>query len=510
MAEDRRVAEGWMASILIIDDYPEDRELLADLLNDADPDTTVQSCTDGTADLAKITACALDCVLLDMCLDGEDGLQVLASIGGVRRSLPVIVLTGQGSEKDAVEVFVAGAAYYLPKRNLTTKTLCTAVMRVLKQAQIERELKEKRVALERSNRLDAVGQLAAGIAHDFNNQLGALRMSVELIKDAVVTDRAQSHVNAALKVIAEASHLATRLLSLFRQGELVGKDVALVDVFSDFQTLASRSVADPVLLHISDITDDMVVHCDPNHLLNALLNLVMNANDAILEKEVIGTIRVTAERIDNEVHIVVADDGAGMSEDVLQTCSDPFFTTKLDRNGTGLGLAMVQNFAVEARGALFFQSTLREGTAVTLVLPKGARMAMAHPSPPQDNMLPHSGAHILLAEDQLMLAMMTKELLESEGMQVSLVNDAADALEFLTTNSAVDLLITDLKMPRMSGIELAKEVRVQWPHIKIIYTTGYADNPDHNASEILGPILQKPVEPNELIARILTALNTDS
>jgi len=190
-----------MSTILIIDDSPEDRELFSSMLREADPGIAVIACNDGQDGVTKASQQALDCVLLDLRLDGEDGLQVLKNLQDVRPSLPVVVFTGQGSEQAAAEAFVAGAAYYLPKRDLTSETLWTAVDRVIQKAAVDRELKSKRDAMERSNRLDAIGQLAAGIAHDFNNQLGALRYCIELFKSSATTDKAKEQVQAAVRIV---------------------------------------------------------------------------------------------------------------------------------------------------------------------------------------------------------------------------------------------------------------------------------------------------------------------
>lgn len=491
-----------MTTVLIIDDSPEERELLTDLLHQHDPGIGVTACVGGADGLAQATWKIFDCVLLDLRLDGEDGIDVLTRLKKARLALPVIVLTGQGNEATATDAFVAGAAFYLPKSGLTSETLWTAIERVIQQAETERELKAKREAMERSNRLDAVGQLAAGIAHDFNNQLGTLRMSIELLKEVAVTAKSKEHVGTAIKIIDESAHLATRLVALSRQGDLFAADVFLRDALEDTRALAAMSVAEQVILDMARVDTDLVVHCDPGQLLNAVLNLILNANDAIVSKGEIGTISVTASQGVNEVSIRVKDNGVGMRQEVLDKCSDPFFTTKRDRNGTGLGLAMVQGFANENGGRLILNSTPGVGTEAILVLAQGTKTA------PRDKIAPvvtphaFANANILLVEDMFVLAAMTQDVLEDAGFTVNLVSDAEKAIAYLGDGQTVDLLITDIKMSGMNGFDLAKQVRRDHPGIKTIYLTGYSDTTELQREELLGPILQKPVEPEELIATI--------
>lgn len=491
-----------MTHILIIDDSPEDREQFSAFLEEAEPAVTVVSCLGGEDGIPAAKENIFDCVLLDLRLEGESGLDVLARLRDVRPTLPVIVFTGQGSEQAAVDAFVSGAAYYVPKHNLTVKTLWTAVSRSIEQAETDRELNSKREALERSNRLDAVGQLAAGVAHDFNNQLGALRYCIELLKDAAVTDKLKERVRTAIKIIDESANLATRMVSLSRQGNLLARTVSLQDIFADLNALASASISEHVTIEVSKPDADLTAFCDAGQLLNALLNLVLNANYAISAKGEIGTIAVSAQRDADKVHVIVKDNGIGMSVDVLAKSTDPFFTTKKDTNGTGLGLAMVQSFTNENSGELLIQSTEGLGTEVSLVLPetKESKASVENDTPATRSQ--SKGASILIVEDNSLLALMTKEILESEGFSAKMVKDAESALELLSSNFQADVVLTDVGLPGMNGFEFASQVRGQNHDIGIIYVTGYADNPEHRQQELHGPILQKPVEPEKLTATI--------
>lgn len=496
-----------MTSILIIDDSPEDREQFSMLLEQAEPGAKVVCCSGGDDGVPASKEHSFDCVLLDLRLDGESGLDVLAKLQNARATLPVIVFTGQGSEHAAAEAFVAGAAYYLPKTGLTAQTLWTAVSRVIQQAATDRELKSKRDALERSNRLDAVGQLAAGIAHDFNNQLGALRFCIELMKDEAVTDKLKERAGTALKVIDESTNLASRMVSLARQGDLLAKNVPLQGSFSDLNALASASVSEHVIVEVSPPGDDLIVFCDPGQLINALFNLVLNADDAIKANGEIGLVSVKARRHEGKIHITVKDNGIGMSEDVVSKATDPFFTTKNDTNGTGLGLAMVQSLTNENGGELLIQSTEGRGTEVTLVLPVGEDTPIAVDNDAPSIAAQRGAARILIVEDKFFLAQTTKDFLEDKGFSTKLVRDAEQALALLSSGFQVDLILTDIGLPKMNGFELANEVRQEYSDIGIVYVTGYADSAKQRQQDLCGPILQKPVHPEDLVATINDVLS---
>jgi len=495
-----------MSAVLIIDDSPEEREFLHDVLADAAPDVDVTACHGSADGIPAAAERAFDCVLLDLRLDGEDGLDVLEVLQRSHPALPVIVLSGQGSEQAATAAFVAGAAYYLSKDAVTPKTLWTAVERVIQQAARARELKVKNEAIERSNRLDAVGQLAAGIAHDFNNQLGAMRMCLELIKDASDTDRFREQMRTAFTIIEQSSGLATRLLSLSRQGDLLAKDVPVQEVLKDVSALARAIVPKHVTLEVSEAPADLVAFCDQGQLLHAILNLVLNARDATGGKDIKGHVHVAAQRHADTVRICVTDNGSGMSKEDLAKCTDTFFTTKSERNGTGLGLAMVQSFVSDNGGELLLTSTMGEGTEATLVLPLGAVPPALPLSQPSAVLQPAAKQHVLLVEDEYLIAIMTKAVLEERDFRVTMVTDAKAALAVFDGGDPVDVMITDIKMSGMDGFGLANRVHAQAPDTAIIYLTGYGETSMQETQSLQGPVLQKPVEPDDLVAAIKSVI----
>lgn len=495
-----------MISILLIDDSPEEREFITDLVQDGRHDVSVTQCHGGADGVSCVNQNLFDCVLLDIRLDGEDGLDVLHDLHLARPNLPIIILTGQGSEQAPNKASLAGAAHYLTKRGLTGVTLWAAIDRVIIQGEKERELRAKREALERSNRLDAVGQLAAGIAHDFNNQLGALRYCIEFLKPSAVTADAKDRIRTALKVIDDSKSLAGRLVSLSQQGDLLATAVSLHALFEDLQILAAAAVSSQVKLEIDVPETGLNAYCDQSQLMNALINLVLNAEDAIRVKAAPGTIKIIAKSEGGKAKIIVQDNGRGMTDAVLSKCADPFFTTKQDRNGTGLGLAMVQSFANDNAGDLLLQSTEGEGTTVTIVLPLAAAPKTDSGQPEARKTPIKVGAKVLVVDDQLLLATMTKEIIEEQGYAVEMVYSAEAALQRLETGTQFDLLVTDIKMPGMNGLELAQRVHRQTPGTEIIYVTGYPGKTAYNSKDLLGPVLRKPVAPQVLLEAVESSL----
>ena len=495
-----------MISVLLIDDSPEERELIADLLDGGETDVGVTACSGGADGVPHAAAQIFDCVLLDMRLEGEDGLDVLAELKKLRPRLPVIVLTGQGNEQSATDAFLAGAAYYLPKRGLTFEILWTAIDRVMTRTAVEQELKSKREAMERSNRLDAVGQLAAGIAHDFNNQLGTLRYCIEVLKPVSDTDKSKQSIETALRIIEESKSLAGRLLSLSNQGRLMASSVSMRSVLKDLNALAANSVSGSTVLEFNETDADLYGYCDRGQLVNVLLNLILNADDAINANGGLGKISVAAVGEADKLRITVRDNGCGMSQDVLSKCCDPFFTTKLDRNGTGLGLTTAQSFSSDNDGQLLLNSSEGEGTEVVVVLPKGEQPSvttgeiMAKPK--------RSGAiaKILFVEDNLSVQDMTKSAIERQGYTVLLADSGEEALAVLEADQGIGVIITDIAMPGMNGFEFARQAHQKYPEIQIIYLTGYAENASQLGEALWGPILQKPIEPDDLYASIEDAM----
>jgi CheY-like chemotaxis protein len=218
-------------------------------------------------------------------------------------------------------------------------------------------------------------------------------------------------------------------------------------------------------------------------------------------------VRYTADT----VSFVVTDTGDGMTPEVLAKCTDPFFTTKSDKKGSGLGLAMVQRFVNEANGRLMIQSTQGIGTEITIELPRVEPMSQAPQNDdPQSGPMTRTGTNVLVVDDNTVLADMTKTVLELEGFAVQVFDNGVSAARYVDEGHRADLVISDIRMPKMNGFEMAEAIRRTSPETQFVFVTGYSDNIARSPNDLGSIVLQKPVSKDELIAAIEVALEPEA
>lgn len=494
-----------MKKILVIDDSAEDRELLCYLVANSDLVANTTSCASGEEAIACLQGEDFDCILLDLRLEGEDGQELLEIFRRDYPGAPVIVLTGQGNEKTANAAFLAGAAYYLTKSELTGGLLANAISRVLHQSEIEQNLRRKQEASERASRLDAVGLLATGVAHDFNNQLATLRYIVELLVAENGDILGNGHLSSMQKVLDECQVLTSRMLSLGRKEPSVGGVADVGAVLNDLEALVRLSLPEQVGLKLEVTTPDLIARCPKGELLNCLINLTINARDAIVGGGS-GDIRIIASSREDRISFCVVDSGPGMSPEVLERCVNPFFSTKPEGEGTGLGLSIIQGFATNVGGEFHIHSEVGKGTAVELLIPRAVDAGDAVPeydaissrqSPEQQ-----ISARVLIVDDKEVLARATKRVLEQAGFIAEIVTRGTEAIDLLKAEPNFDVLLTDIRLPEMNGFELAQQVHSMIPDMKVVYVTGFAGDQEFSDYVRLGPILQKPISGDELSAVI--------
>ena len=376
-------------------------------------------------------------------------------------------------------------------------------------------LAEAHEALRQSQKIETLGQLTGGVAHDFNNLLtpvmGALDFArLELQDD----DVAQELIAVGLQAAERARTLVQRLLAFGRRQHLQPQDIAAESLMDSAVELAQRSLRPGIRL-VLDMPDALpAVHADPDQLVLAVLNLVVNARDAI---EGVGNITLRV-REDNDpeqeglypgryLRIDVIDDGCGMDEAVLARAAEPFFTTKPTGQGTGLGLASVQGLVVQSGGAFKLASTPGEGSTVSLWMPASTRPTIdsrrhgaQRPRPPLAK-----GQCILLVDDDALVRASGTSSLRRAGYEVVQASDGEEALALLDAAGPFDLLVTDYAMPGLSGLELIDAVRLRRPQMPILMVTGYADT-GQDAADV--PRLQKPFLPAELVDRVQALLTS--
>ncbi len=386
-------------------------------------------------------------------------------------------------------------------------------------------------ALRQAQKMEALGQLTGGIAHDFNNLLQVMSGYLELIEHAVESDPLnpsllRKSVDRARDAAGQAARLTQQLLAFARKQKLEGRVLNLNALVAGMSDVAERTLGDGIAFSLELSPDLRNCRIDPTQAEVALLNILINARDAMADQAaprlVIQTRNVSVRAdepttYDNllpghYVCVSITDNGSGMPPEVLARVLDPFFTTKEEGKGTGLGLSMVYGFAKQSGGAVRLYSEEGHGTTVRLYFPIDDNV---------ENMAPRDSRTrrpfdrqgdetILIVEDRPDIAELARLFLGDQGYATHVVYNAREALELLDTGVHVDLLYSDLIMPGgLNGVMLAREARRRRPKIKVLLTTGYAESSiertDAGGNEF--EVLAKPYNRQELIRKVRMVLD---
>ena len=386
-------------------------------------------------------------------------------------------------------------------------------------AKITRDITEKRDAqqalelareeLFQAQKTEALGQLTGGVAHDFNNLLMAVQASLDLLKRRISpSPEAQSLIDNALQATRRGASLTQRLLAFSRRQDLNFEPVDLWMLIRGMTDMLQRSIGPAVIVETHFPLHLPSVRTDPNQMVTALLNLAINARDAMPE----GGRLLIGARLETDVPkahpelreraylcLYIQDEGHGMGADTLRNATVPFFTTKGVGKGTGLGLSMVQGLIAQSNGKLVLHSVEGAGTTAELWLPiaeVGADVKQDEPiaAPPP---LPEKvdALCVLAVDDDPLVLMNTVMMLEDMGHTVCEASSGAQALAFLAERN-IDLIVTDQAMPQMTGSQLADIVRDRWPGVPIVLATGYSELPPEARADLLR--LSKPFGERQL------------
>lgn len=388
------------------------------------------------------------------------------------------------------------------------------------------ELAAAEEALRQSQKMEAVGQLTGGIAHDFNNMLAVVIASLNLLERRVGIDdaRAKQFIDAAIDGARRAASLTQRLLAFSRQQPLKPEAVNVNTLVSGMSDLLHHSVGGNVQLEAVLAAELWPISADPNQLENVILNLAINARDAMPNGG-----RVTIETHNADLHsrrdathigvppgqyvlITVSDTGIGMPEEVMAKAFDPFFTTKGVGKGTGLGLSQVYGFIKQSDGHVKICSEPGEGTAIRIYLPRLVGETASQPESPVENDLPRREERqevVLVVEDEPAVRQVSVDALREFGYRVLEADSAAAALRLLDANPDIALLFTDVVMPEVNGAKLAEEARRRRPKLPVLFTTGYArDAAIHGGKLESGvELIGKPFTIDELAAKVRAVLD---
>jgi signal transduction histidine kinase/ActR/RegA family two-component response regulator len=373
-------------------------------------------------------------------------------------------------------------------------------------------------ALVQAQKMEAVGQLTGGIAHDFNNLLTAVSGSLELLEARTSDEKSLRLLQTARRGAARGAKLTQSLLAFARKQHLELAAADLNSVISEMNEMFRSSVGAPVDIRQSLASELWPVMIDVNQIESALLNIAINARDAMPQGGtlLIETANISAGGADvpeeiagrDCILVAVRDTGSGMSPEVVEHAFEPFFTTKEIGRGTGLGLSIVFGVVRQSGGVVRIHSRIREGTTVQIYLPRAIETA-----PPRSGrrmQVPSvGGARILVVDDEPDVRWVAAECLRGVGHDVTEASAGGTALTVLERGEPFDLIVIDLAMPGLSGAETARLARRTHPDLKALFCTGYADVTKFEAETGGDTLLRKPFGPDTLINSVQRALQKE-
>ncbi|MDR0182065.1 ATP-binding protein [Lysobacter arvi] len=378
----------------------------------------------------------------------------------------------------------------------------------LRAEMVERARVEE--TLRHAQKLEAVGQLTGGVAHDFNNLLMVITAGLDVLELHDTPERRDKLLRAMRQATQRGAGLTRQLLAFSRSRALHPETVDLAKLIGNMSELLDRSLRGDIKVNVELAGDLWPIVADPGELELVILNLAVNARDAIQGSGVITisgrNVRDTIDGIEGDfVHLTVRDTGSGMSDEVKARVFEPFFTTKDVGKGSGLGLAQVYGFAKQSGGAVTIDSVVGRGTQITLCLPRSHHAATregdeahSHPDPAD---LPERC--VLLVEDDVEVAALVEEMLRGIGYDVIHATNATAALGALANDRRVDLVFSDVMMPGgTNGIQLAKQIRTRRPALPVLLTSGFSEAMRGEAEALGISILRKPYGLKELRAAI--------
>ena len=546
-------------NILMVDDQP--AKLLSYEVILAELGENLLKASSAREALEHLLRTEIAVVLIDVCMPDLDGFELAAMIRDhprFERTAIIFVSAVQITDLDRLRGYEAGAVDYVPvpviPEVLRAKVKVFAELyrktRQLEQlnSELERRVSERTAALEASTlqlrilneelerrieertqergqalaqlfeaqKLDTIGQLTGGVAHDFNNLLTAILGSLELLAKRLPNDlRIKRLLDNAVQGAQRGTALTQRLLAFARRQELKPEAVDLVALVNGMEDLLQRALG-PGIRMTKFLSSDLPPICvDANQLELALLNLVVNARDAMpLSGSLTLKASVSCATRENGqlglapgeyVQLSISDTGLGMDAETLAKATEPFFTTKGPGKGTGLGLSMVYGLAEQSGGAMSIQSELGKGTTINLWLPQ-AEAGITISDQKQPFLVARRASderrNILIVDDDPLVRLGTVEMLEDLGHYVVEANSGSVAIEILNQDASINLIITDHSMPEMTGVELIKFVRTKLPNIAIILASGYAEIPGGVVDSLRVSRLAKPFRQEELALAI--------
>ena len=545
------MSPGDKVNILLVDDQP--AKLLSYEVILSELGENLIKANSANEALQHILKAEIAVILIDVVMPDLDGFELAALIREHPRFQHIAIIFVSAihmSEFDLLRGYEAGAVDYLPvpvvpellrakvrvfadlyrktrqleqlnselERRVEERTAELAQANADLECRVEQRTREREAALAQVHemqKLESLGQLTGGVAHDFNNLLMVVLGNLQLLRKRLPDDqRLLRLVDGAMQGADRGATLTKRMLAFARRQELRPESVDVRRLVDGMEEMLRRTLGPSIQIATEYRPELPPIRVDPSQLELALLNLALNARDAMLHggRLVIGGYCAPSGPDSPQglppgryVCLFVSDTGDGMDDATLKRAAEPFFTTKGSGKGTGLGLSMVDGVAAQSGGAMRVTSRPSVGTRVEIWLPVGEAAAVATSSPPGSSLDDAPGPYrVMVVDDDPLLVSSTTAMLEDLGHLVIEATSGARALDMLRLGANVDVVVTDHAMPGMTGSELARQIRQQWPSLPIILATGYAELP--NGEDPGLPRLAKPYLQSELAAQIAKAL----
>ena len=519
--------QGVRRLLLVVEDNPGDTRLLREMFSEQDTHNTELTHVVCMSDAEKhLAERKVDVILLDLGLPDAQGLEAVRRAHAAAPNIPLVVLTGLDDESLAVEALQEGAQDYLIKGRIDAHGLLRAVRYAVERRTLEDAGIVAANQLLQAQKVESLGRLAGGIAHDFNNMLFAVHGYAELLsQDLASNDPARLDPDRLLLSVNEISHAAERATALtsqllaFSRRQTVSVNVLdLNATVTLIEPMVRQLIGEDLRLVLKLDPDAGHICADGGQIDQILVNLVLNARDAMPDggtvtiesgnasfdrASVPGRADVTAG---SYVFLAVSDTGIGIDSATREQMFEPFFTTKAIGKGTGLGLATTHGIVHQAGGHILVESEPGVGSAFRLYFPRDDGAIGEQALLPAARIV--GAGRVLVAEDDPAVRDITTRFLERAGYDVRAVADGAEALAIAGHSPPFDVLITDIVMPNMSGIDLAQEMMNRYPLVGVVLLSGYAAESSEVslAAERGATFVSKPITSNELLQAVIQAI----
>jgi len=519
----QRLPDLKMVRILAVDDDPQARALIEIALTDAPFQYNLEVVTTAASGIRRIASGEHDVYLIDQQLPDGNGVDLIHRAKAEGISQPFILMTGHGSGALDEAASREGAADYVEK-HMVGAHLERSIRYALRNWQSARALFDREEQLRQAQKMEAIGRLAGAVAHDFNNLLTAIVGYADMIAERTNPDETLRDAAEIRKVADRAAALTRQLLAFSRKQFLDPVVLDLNEAISGLLQVLPRVIGERIHTQMRLGTDLKPIKADAGQIEQMLLNLVLNARDAMPNggELVIETASVVLDRdrLASEgltlkpgryAMLLVSDSGTGMDDSTRAHAFEPFFTTKPKGKGTGLGLATVYGIVDQSGGQIALETAAGRGTTFRIYLPE-ASLGHDDVKPPQVLTREETGTEVLLlVEDNDSVREIAARTLRRRGYTVYEAASAEEAIEWaLQSKLRPDMLVTDVVMPGQSGPELAHRLTEYYPSLRVLLMSGYTDAADEAQGAYLGglPFLQKPFTAGQLAERVRLVLDT--